>query len=99
MRNNLDWYDRLRCHLQGLVLGWLLTTFVLGFLYCKTVIWGYNTVMGEQTEIKETISALKIKEVEALNKAIREYQADLEALFKIPVYDIQNPKTGDLNEK
>jgi len=99
MRSCEDPLDRLRCHIAYFLLGALISTLLLGFLYYRAQQSGYLVVKKEQDTIRMTIGTLRIKEVEAFNKAIRAYQADLEALFKVPVYDMKNPKTGELNEK
>lgn len=90
MRKELDWYDRLICSLRAFLLGALASTLTIGFLYCRAIRSGYLEVQRGHEEIKLSISALKINQVEALNKAIRAYQADLEALFKVPVSDIES---------
>ena len=88
----MDWYDRLKFFLKAFLLGALVSTLTIGFLYYRAVRSGYLELKKEQGQMALTIQTLKVREVEALNKAIREYQADLEELFKVPVYDIENQK-------
>lgn len=91
----MDWYDQLKCYLKGVLIGALAVILVIGFLYYRTIHNGYLELKKEQSQMALTIKTLKFQEVETLYKAIREYRADLEALYKIPIYDIKNPKTGE----